>query len=68
MNSINTYMKGITTKAVLDTDAELTNISARKHMIGTCRKSSVPDGTTMKVDIYVKNHLIINCTISVRLL
>ena len=47
-------MKGNTTKAVLDTDAELTNISARTHM---------------KVDFYVKNHLIIiNFTINVILL
>jgi hypothetical protein len=49
INSIKNYMQGITRKAKLDTHMELTNISARKHMIGTCRKSAVPDGTTMKV-------------------
>jgi hypothetical protein len=49
INSIKNYMHDITRKAKLDTHMELTNISARKHMIGTCRKAAVPDGTTMKV-------------------
>ena len=51
INSIKRYMQVISRKAGLSTDTELTNISARKHMITTCRKAGVPDGTTMKVNI-----------------
>ena len=48
MNSIKMYMNKITTKAGFKTK-QLSNISARKHLVGQCRKAGVPDGTTMKV-------------------
>ena len=41
-------MKNICSKAGLENKG-LSNISARKHLLSTCRKAGVPDGTTMKV-------------------
>jgi hypothetical protein len=53
LNSIKGYMKSITKAAGLPSSVGLSNISARKHLIGTCRKAGVPDGTTVKV--YIQN-------------
>ena len=39
-------MQSIVKKAGFE--ANLTNISARKYLVGTCRKAGVPDGTTIK--------------------
>jgi len=36
-----------------DARKSLTNVSSRKHLVTTCRRAGVPDGTTVKVHTFV---------------
>ena len=49
--SIKDYMKNMVRAAGLGKDITLTNISALKHLVTTCRKSGVPDGTIARVNL-----------------
>jgi hypothetical protein len=44
-------MKKMVEAAGIPNDVRLTNISARKFLLSTCRKAGVPDSTTIKVSL-----------------
>ena len=49
INAIKQYMHAIVEKAGIPDDVSLSNISARKHLVSTCKRAGVPDSTTIKV-------------------
>ena len=48
-NSLEKYMRVLCDMAGLPKDISLSNISARKHLVTTCKAAGVPDSTTIKV-------------------
>ena len=49
-NSLEKYMRELCDMAGLPKDISLSNISARKHLVTTCKAAGVPDSTTIKVN------------------